>query len=43
MSNTHSLAMIGLFTIVMGWAAIVAEHGQKATDLRNQENIVRMK
>ena len=43
MSNTNSLAMIGAFTIIMGWAAIVAEHGQNATDLRNQENIVRMK
>jgi len=42
MSNTHSLAMIGLFTLIMGWAAVVAEHGQKATDLDRQE-IVRMK
>lgn len=37
MSNTHSLAMAVVFTLVGAWAAMVAEHGQKATDLRNQE------
>lgn len=43
MSNTDSMAMIGLFTLLMVWGLMVSEHGQKATDLRNQENIVRMK
>lgn len=43
MSNTDSMAMVGLFTLLMVWGLIVSENGQKAVDLHNQENIARMK
>lgn len=43
MSNTDSMAMVGLFTLLMVWGLIVSENGQKAVDLHNQENIVRIK
>ena len=43
MSNTDSMVMVGFFTFLIVWGLMVSEHGQKATDLRNQENIARMK
>jgi len=43
MSNTDSLVMIGFFTFLMVWGLMVSDLGQKATDLRNQEKIVRIK
>lgn len=43
MCRIDCLALFGLFAFLSIWGLIVFEHEQKATDLRNQENIVRMK
>jgi hypothetical protein len=38
MSNTYSLAAIGLFALLSALVLVQAEAQQKHTDLRNQEN-----
>lgn len=40
MSNTYSLAAIGLFALIGALVLVQAESQQKQTDLRNQENVV---
>jgi hypothetical protein len=38
MSNTYSLAAIGLFALFSALVLVQAEHGQREHDLRDQEN-----